>query len=92
MSCISTSCNKILFVTDEEKVLVFVEMKRQADFVGSYLSTNGFRSVTLHGDRYQEQREEALSAFRSSKYRVLVATSVAARGLGEAFSELTVEM
>nr|ADM64419.1 VASA protein [Eriocheir sinensis] len=65
----------------QEKVLVFVEMKRQADFVGSYLSTNGFLSVTMHGGRHQEQREEALSAFRSDKFRVLVATSVAARGL-----------
>lgn len=62
---------------------MFVEMKRQADFVGSYLSTNGFLSVTMHGGRFQEQREEALSAFRSNKFRVLVATSVAARGLGE---------
>ncbi|XP_063840382.1 probable ATP-dependent RNA helicase vasa-like isoform X2 [Scylla paramamosain] len=69
------------FEDSQEKVLVFVEMKRQADFVGTYLSTNGFRSVTLHGGRYQEQREEALSAFRSNQYRVLVATSVAARGL-----------
>ena len=60
-------------------------MKRQADFVGAYLSSNGFRSVTLHGGRYQEQREEALSAFRSNQYKVLVATSVAARGLGELF-------
>lgn len=62
---------------------MFVEMKRQADFVGTYLSTNGFLSVTMHGGRFQEQREEALSAFRSNKYRVLVATSVAARGLGK---------
>lgn len=62
---------------------MFVEMKRQADFVGSYLSDNGFLSVTMHGGRFQEQREEALSAFRSNKYRVLVATSVAARGLGK---------
>lgn len=67
----------------QEKVLVFVEMKRQADFIGTYLSTNGFLSVTMHGGRHQEQREEALSAFRSDKFRVLVATSVAARGLGK---------
>lgn len=74
---------EMTFSPGEEKVLVFVEMKRQADFVGSYLSTNGFLSVTMHGGRYQEQREEALSAFRSNKFRVLVATSVAARGLGK---------
>lgn len=62
---------------------MFVEMKRLADFVGTYLSDNGFLSVTMHGGRHQEQREEALSAFRSDKFRVLVATSVAARGLGK---------
>ncbi|KAK4305821.1 hypothetical protein Pmani_022314 [Petrolisthes manimaculis] len=66
---------------EQEKVLVFVEMKKQADFLGSYLVTQGFHVITIHGDRFQQQREEALSGFRAGVYHILVATSVAARGL-----------
>ncbi|XP_069943644.1 probable ATP-dependent RNA helicase vasa-like isoform X1 [Cherax quadricarinatus] len=64
-----------------EKILVFVERKLQADFIGAYLITQGINATTIHGDRYQEQREEALSAFRAGINTVLVATNVAARGL-----------
>ena len=38
-------------------------------------------TTTLHGDRLQEQREEALANFRSGKHPVLIATNIAARGL-----------
>lgn len=72
-----------LSIEDQEKVLVFVEMKKQADFLGSYLVSQGFRVMTIHGDRFQPQREEALSGFRAGVYHILVATSVAARGLGK---------
>ena len=43
-----------------EKVLVFVEEKRQADFLASYLSLSGFPTTSIHGNREQPQREEAL--------------------------------
>ncbi|KAK3888005.1 hypothetical protein Pcinc_007917 [Petrolisthes cinctipes] len=66
---------------EQEKVLVFVETRKQADFLGSYLVTQGFHVITIHGDRFQQQREEALSGFRAGVYHILVATSVAARGL-----------
>ncbi|XP_071530598.1 probable ATP-dependent RNA helicase vasa-like isoform X2 [Panulirus ornatus] len=64
-----------------DKVLVFVERKQQADFIGAYLCTENINAVTIHGDRFQSQREEALAAFRTGRNSVLVATSVAARGL-----------
>ena len=35
----------------------------------------------MHGDRYQQQREEALESFASGDCPVLIATNVAARGL-----------
>ena len=38
-------------------------------------------TTTLHGDRRQEQREEALANFRSGKHPILIATNIAARGL-----------
>lgn len=63
--------------------MVFVEQKRVADFVGTYLCEKKFRATTMHGDRYQAQREQALSEFRTGVHNILVATAVAARGLGK---------
>ncbi|XP_056020030.1 ATP-dependent RNA helicase DDX4-like isoform X3 [Ostrea edulis] len=71
----------ILTETGTEKTLVFVEQKRNADFLASYLSQNGFPTTSIHGDRLQAEREEALRDFKLGKAPVLIATSVAARGL-----------
>lgn len=62
-------------------ILVFVETKRTADFLASLLSETKVSSTSIHGDRLQREREEALSDFRKGKRKVLIATSVAARGL-----------
>lgn len=61
--------------------LVFVETKRAADFLASILSQSGFPTTSIHGDRFQQQREEALRDFRSGRCSILIATAVAARGL-----------
>ncbi|KAK7074990.1 putative ATP-dependent RNA helicase ddx4 [Halocaridina rubra] len=66
---------------EEAKILVFVEKKKMADFVGCYLCNHNVKATTIHGDRYQYQRELALSTFRDGTFPVLVATAVAARGL-----------
>lgn len=64
-----------------DRTMVFVEAKKTADFLASYLSGQGYKATSIHGDRYQSQREEALADFRTGRMPVLVATSVAARGL-----------
>lgn len=61
--------------------LVFVEMKKKADFIAVFLSESNYPTTSIHGDRLQKQREEALADFKSGKMFVLVATAVAARGL-----------
>lgn len=61
--------------------LVFVETKRMADSVCMFLQDNRVAATSIHGDRTQPEREEALQAFRSGTSPVLVATAVAARGL-----------
>lgn len=61
--------------------LVFVEMKKKADFIAVFLSENNYPTTSIHGDRLQRQREEALADFKSGRMSVLVATTVAARGL-----------
>lgn len=64
-----------------DRVLVFVAMKKQCDMVERTLKKQGFAANTMHSDKDQHQREEALHQFRSGAKSVLVATDVAARGL-----------
>lgn len=61
--------------------LVFVETKKGADSLDSYLYSEGYPCVSIHGDRSQKEREEALKQFRDGRMPILVATAVAARGL-----------
>ncbi|XP_028252053.1 putative ATP-dependent RNA helicase DDX4 isoform X2 [Parambassis ranga] len=71
----------VLKTTGSERTMVFVETKRQADFIAAFLCQEKVPTTSIHGDREQPEREKALADFRSSKCPVLVATSVAARGL-----------
>ncbi|KAA0198043.1 DDX3/PL10 DEAD-box RNA helicase [Fasciolopsis buskii] len=61
--------------------LVFVETKRGADSLEDYLFSQKFMVASIHGDRTQDDRELALSCFRTGRTPILVATAVAARGL-----------
>ncbi|XP_074560344.1 DEAD-box ATP-dependent RNA helicase 52B-like [Curcuma longa] len=61
--------------------LVFVETKKGADSLEHWLCMNGFPATTIHGDRTQQEREQALRSFKSGVTPILVATDVAARGL-----------
>ncbi|XP_057826004.2 DEAD-box ATP-dependent RNA helicase 52B [Cryptomeria japonica] len=61
--------------------LVFVETKKGADSLEYWLCSNGFPATTIHGDRSQQEREQALRSFKSGTTPILVATDVAARGL-----------
>lgn len=64
-----------------ERVLIFVETKRKADVLQHYLQNQDFYVASIHGDRSQSDREDALNAFKSNQVQILVATDVAARGL-----------
>jgi len=75
-----------LFVTllkrDEIKeALVFTRTKHRANRLQIYLVKQGIKAERIHGNRSQAQRTEALAGFKSGKYRVLVATDIAARGI-----------
>jgi ATP-dependent RNA helicase DDX3X len=61
--------------------LVFVERKKSADTLEHWLHRAGIAASSIHGDRSQNERENALAMFRSGRCTVLVATDVAARGL-----------
>jgi ATP-dependent RNA helicase DDX3X len=60
---------------------VFVETKKGADALENFLERDGYPVTSIHGDRSQREREDALNSFRSGRTPVLVATAVAARGL-----------
>jgi ATP-dependent RNA helicase RhlE len=61
--------------------LVFARTKHGSDRLAKKLSREGVKTAVMHGDRSQNQRNEALSGFQKGQYRVLVATDVAARGI-----------
>lgn len=61
--------------------LVFVETKKGADSLETFLERDGYPVTSIHGDRSQREREEALNSFRTGRTPILVATAVAARGL-----------
>lgn len=65
----------------ESLTLVFVETKKGADSLEEFLHTEGYPVTSIHGDRSQREREDALRQFRSGNTPILVATAVAARGL-----------
>eukprot|EP00934_Nitzschia_sp_Nitz4_P006077 Nitzschia sp. Nitz4//scaffold557_size3174//184//2325//NITZ4_009278-RA/size3174-processed-gene-0.2-mRNA-1//1//CDS//3329554449//6067//frame0 len=67
-------------LSPREKVIVFVNEKKQADVVGRMIDRFGRSCVVLHGGKSQDQREENLERFRQGGI-VLVATDVAGRGL-----------
>ncbi|KAI0226713.1 ATP-dependent RNA helicase DDX3Y [Lamellibrachia satsuma] len=88
---------KVVWVEDEDKrsflldllnasgpdslTLVFVETKKGADSLEHFLYNENYPATSIHGDRSQREREDALHQFRIGKTPILVATAVAARGL-----------
>lgn len=70
--------------TREGSVIIFVKTRRNADKLAkqlSYIEHNDFRAEPIHGDLRQRQRDRTIADFRSSRFRILVATDVASRGL-----------
>ena len=63
------------------EALVFTRTKHRANRVWEVLSKRGLRAARIHGNRSQAQRTDALEGFKSGRYRVLVATDIAARGI-----------
>ncbi|HEY6214500.1 MAG TPA: DEAD/DEAH box helicase [Vicinamibacterales bacterium] len=62
-------------------VLVFVRTKIGADRLARQLASAGIKCTALHADRSQDQRRVAVEGFKSGRFKVLVATDIAARGL-----------
>ncbi len=66
---------------DLEQVLLFSRTKHGADKIVRQLKKKNIESAAIHGDKKQNQRQNALKGFKANKIRVLVATDIAARGI-----------
>jgi ATP-dependent RNA helicase RhlE len=66
---------------DMDSVIVFSRTKHGADRIAARLERHGIDAVALHSDRTQSQRMRALEGFKQGRFRVMVATDIAARGI-----------
>ncbi|KAI9674046.1 MAG: hypothetical protein M1829_003889 [Trizodia sp. TS-e1964] len=71
----------LLYSVVPARTIIFVNSKRSADLLDDYLYNLNFPTTSVHADRTQREREDAIRAFRSGKCPILVATGVSARGL-----------
>ena len=96
--------HEIFFVPQEEKprllekilydykgsVLVFLKMKHSAKRIATQVRAMGHTAAEIHSNRTLNQRREALDGFKAGRYRVLVATDIAARGIDVSNIELII--
>ena len=62
-------------------MLIFSRTKIGADRLARKLAAAGVKCIALHADRTMDQRRQAVEGFKGGRYKVLVATDIAARGL-----------
>jgi len=71
-------------------VLLFTRTKRGANLITRDIIRMGHRAAEIHSDRSLKQRREALDGFKSGRYRILVATDIASRGIDVQRIELVI--
>ncbi|XP_074844975.1 putative ATP-dependent RNA helicase DDX43 [Carettochelys insculpta] len=97
LAAVNTVAQKVVVIPEEEKrpftryfidtmkpkdkVIIFVGKKLTADDLSSDFSLQGIPVQSLHGNREQCDREQALDDFKQGKVRILIATDLASRGL-----------
>jgi ATP-dependent RNA helicase RhlE len=70
-----------LLTKERGRCLVFSRTKRGTERITKNLNREGIHAAMIHGDRSQSQRTTALAGFQQGRYRVLVATDLASRGI-----------
>jgi ATP-dependent RNA helicase RhlE len=70
-----------LLAKEPGRCLVFARTKRATERIAKSLNRDGFSAAMIHGDRSQSQRTSALAGFQQGRFRVLVATDLASRGI-----------
>lgn len=64
------------------KTIIFVETKKKVEDITRNIRKYKWPAVCMHGDKSQQERDYVLREFRNGRSNILVATDVAARGLG----------
>ena len=80
----SSKKDLLFHILDDSKIqqiLVFSRTKHGANRIVRNLQKQKITSAAIHGDKSQNQRQDALKSFKDGKIRVLVATDIAARGI-----------
>lgn len=67
---------------DGRRILIFLETKKGCDAVTRQLRMDGWPALSIHGDKSQHERDWVLAEFKAGKHPIMIATDVAARGLG----------
>ena len=70
-----------LLAKETGRCLVFARTKRGTEKLARNLAREGFTATMIHGDRSQSQRTAALTGFQQGRYRVMVSTDLASRGI-----------
>jgi len=65
----------------DSRILVFVRTKVRAERVMKAMERVGVDSVTIHSDKYQDERTKAMNLFKNGDVKMLIATDVSARGI-----------
>lgn len=72
---------RIVKENPESKILVFVRTKVRAERVHEAMKRVGIKSLTMHGDKDQENRLAVMNEFKKGEVKLLIATDVSARGV-----------
>ncbi len=62
-------------------VIIFAKTKRNTEKLAEKLVKKGYKADYIHGDLKQQRRDRVIKSYREEKFRILVATDIAARGL-----------
>ena len=64
----------------DARMITFANTKRRIDYLANACWGEGYRSSAIHGDKTQQERDEALAQFKKGEWPLMFATDVAARG------------
>ncbi len=76
-----STLTKLLDIDNPKSAIIFGRTKRRVDELNEALNKCGYKSVGIHGDLSQQQRNAVMKKFRENQVSILVATDVAARGI-----------
>jgi len=72
---------EIIKEDENNKIMIFVATKHSVEYISNKLNDAGINARYIHGDKSQNQRERTMNDFKKHRFKILVATDVAARGL-----------